>query len=128
MVYLPTFGGYVSWVLLRSHCQTPTQTPIQTQTTMGSVVIFRAVHIAQTPTQTQITIEPNASVSVSASMSVSVSCSVNTSLSRRLMEQIFFQMLNPDYAVKFAFANELPFEKIAAQVLFFLILTKHDFT
>ena len=33
-----------------------THTPVQTQTTVGSVVICRT---AQTPTQTQITIEPN---------------------------------------------------------------------
>ena len=45
----------------------------------------------------------------------------------KLKEQISFQRLNPDYAVKFAFANELPFQKIAAQVLFILILSTRKY-
>ena len=39
-------------LMVRSHRQTPIQT------TVGSIVIWRTVHTAQTPTQTQITIEP----------------------------------------------------------------------
>ena len=76
-------------------------------------------------------LESNTQIYLRYTCTVSVCSGILTDflgLSRWLTKQIFFQMLNPDYAIKFAFANDLPFEKIAAQVLFFLILTKHDFT